>query len=284
MNRSLLSFLGRLARFMRAIGLRWLLDVSRDAIDEGFLRLGRPPLALNIEDLQISGYLRHRSFLEHLGTRTYEPYSRRLFEEALIPGVTVVDAGAHIGLYSILATRIVGSHATVIAFEPDLYNFRALTFNLEANDCSNVIPVRKALSDSIGTAWFWRNPGTISSSLFRRTDIGKTSREQCSVTTLDAELQGLDIERLVVKLDIEGAELRALKGMANLLKRAKNVILLIEVNPNALRDAGTEPLRVIEILRRFKFQIDFVDDVNSVLRPVVPDAIQKGNLYCVRRS
>ena len=95
-----LSTLGTGARWARGVGLGRLMRAGRDGADAAFLWLGRPPLRTDVDGLPLRGYLRHRSFLAHLASATYEPEYRRLFLRELRPGATVVDAGAHIGTYS----------------------------------------------------------------------------------------------------------------------------------------------------------------------------------------
>ena len=88
-----LSALGTGARWARGMGRGRLMQAGRDGADAAFLCLGRPPLRTDIEGLPLRGYLRHRSFLAHLASATYEPEYRRLFLRELRPGATVVDAG-----------------------------------------------------------------------------------------------------------------------------------------------------------------------------------------------
>lgn len=284
MHQTSLSILGNIARLARSIGLGALLGVSRNVMDFAFMKSARPPLRTKINSFEICGYLRHRSFLENLSTGNYEPFTRELFENSLRPGMIVVDGGAHIGLYSLLAAPRIGLDGRIFAFEPDPYNFQALVFNVTKNHCSNVILVRKALFNAIGIAPFHRSLGTIGSSLIERKDVGKTARMSVPVTTLDRELQGLAIDSILIKLDVEGAELWALKGMRNVFQTTDSVIMFVEVNPSALRHGGLDPLDMIGELESFGFQIYFVDEMDRKLVPVRPLAIQKGNLYCIKES
>ena len=284
MHQTSLSILGSIARSARSIGLGPLLGVSRNVMDLAFMKLGRPPLRIKTDGFEICGYLRHRSFLEHLSTGKYEPFTRELFENSLRSGIIVVDGGAHIGLYSLLAAPRIGVNGRVFAFEPDPYNFQALVFNIAKNHCFNVIPIQKALSNAVGIAPFYRSFGTIGSSLINRKDIGKTARISVPVTTLDRELQGMAIDSILIKLDIEGAELWALKGMRNLFQTTDSIIMFVEVNPPALRHGGLDPLDMIGELESFGFRIYFIDEIDRRLVPRRSLIIQKSNLYCIKES
>src|SRR5205085_5896429 len=111
------DLLGAAARAARRIGLRRPLRLGRDLVDESFVRRARPPLRTEVEGVGVRGFLRHRSFLAEAGRdgTTYRP----LFTASLRPGMTVVDGGAHVGLYSAIASSLVGAEGHVLAFEPD---------------------------------------------------------------------------------------------------------------------------------------------------------------------
>jgi FkbM family methyltransferase len=282
MNQILLSMLGKIARLARSTGLGSLLDVSLDLMDFIFMRVAIPPLKVKINGFEVRGYLRHKSFLEHISTGKYESFCRELYEKALRPGMIVVDGGAHIGLYSLLAAQRIGANGKVFAFEPDPYNFQCLVFNITKNRCSNVIPIQKALHNTVGIASLYRSSSTISSSLFNRKGVRKLTITSVPVTTLDKALQGLAINSILIKLDIEGSEPLALQGMSNILQRCNSVVIFAEINPSALRDADLNPEDMISQLESFGFRTYFVDELNKRLtRPTID---RKGMLYCVKKD
>ena len=172
--------------------------------------------------------------------RTYQPEYRRLFLRELRPGATVVDAGAHIGTYTLLACRAVGSTGRVVAIEADPYNLRALEPNIRRAGCANVTIVGKAVADAPGRARFQQSLGTISSSFEARAGRGPFRQLDIEVTSIDAELKDVDVDALVVKLDVEGAEPRALIGARETIGRANSVALFLEVNPSALAASGSD--------------------------------------------
>ena len=103
------------------------------------------------------------------------------------------------------------------------------------------------------------------------------------MTSLDLELEGVPLDRLVVKLNIEGAEPLALKGMTATLGRASSVRLFVELNPPALRAAGADPRRLIEQLTDQGLSVSWIDPVDESLSPVTSDGdLRKGHLYCAR--
>jgi FkbM family methyltransferase len=276
-----LRLLGRAARIARRAGLGRPLALARDGADAVLLRLGRPPLSASVGGVTVRGFLRHRSFLAHLSRGGYEPYSRETLLATLAPGTLLVDAGAHAGLYTLLAARRLGRDAQVLAFEPDPYNFAALRLN--AGGVPGVTLVRAAVADREGEAAFQQNLGTIGSSLAPRRGVGPVREIRVQTTTLDAALRGYSPERLVVKLDVEGAEARALRGLRETAVRERDLTVFLEINPAALRDAGSSLEEVLEELAALGLEAQWVDEEERALLPVDPGAPpRKGNLLATR--
>jgi FkbM family methyltransferase len=283
MNEKRLSYLGRIAAGLRKAGLQSVLTVVRNILDAFFQAVNFPPLSTAIDGLRLHGFLRHRSFLEHLAKGTYEPASRKLFRGMLASAEVVVDAGAHIGLYSALAGRYGNPELVVFAFEPDPYNLRAFRWNMRLNRCGNVRAFRAAVSDFTGSARLVVSDGTIGSSLILgRTKIGGTQFIDVDTVALDPILESVASKAVLIKLDIEGAEMRALKGLSRTLYRAKRAAILCEVNPEALAAGGLTPADLIASLRNAGLQVFFVSEAAGGLVPVGESCEAKGNLLAVR--
>src|SRR5262249_40094604 len=76
---------------------------------------------------------------------------------ALRSGDTVVDAGAHVGIFSLYAARRVGPEGLVIAFEPDPVLFEQLVQQIALNDIKNIRPVKKGLWSEDGVSRFFHD-------------------------------------------------------------------------------------------------------------------------------
>lgn len=276
---SVLGILGRLAAGMRELGLIRVLAFLRDSADRLLLSVALPPLRAESDGIAVRGFLRHRSFLAGLA-RGYEPLSRRLFLDALADADLVLDVGAHVGFYSLLAaTR--RPQARVVALEPDPYNAAALRVNLR-NAPVRVEILQAAASDRSGYAVFRQSSGTVGSSLVDRRDIGAARAFEVETVTLD-EVAGTEFAgSVIVKLDVEGAEPMALAGMRALSRSARRVTAIVEVNPRALADGGSSGAEVIATLRELGFDVKRVDEASGSL-VAAGDGEAKGNLFCVRQ-
>lgn len=152
---------------------------------------------------------------------TYERTKGRAFARAMTLGDVVYDIGAHVGYYTLLAARRVGARGKVYAFEPLPTNLEYLENHIRLNGLTNVTVVPAAVSDQSGAGAFRRTASRAMGQLVEHGDL------QVQMIALDVWQQesGHPLPR-VVKMDIEGAELRALRGARNLLGAAMPTLLL----------------------------------------------------------
>jgi len=153
-----------------------------------------------------------------------EVYALKIYEKfyKLKEGDVVVDAGANIGLFTIKAGRIVGDKGKVIAIEPDPNILGFLKRNIELNSLRNVIVVSKGVYSHKGKLRFnvaaEITEGSLYEGILPRM-YRSTGFVEVEVDTLDNILKELEISKVnFVKMDIEGAEIEALKGMDGVLK------------------------------------------------------------------
>jgi FkbM family methyltransferase len=157
----------------------------------------------------------------------------------LRPGMTVLDVGAHHGLYTLLASKCVGRDGRVIAFEPSSRERRQLMRHLSWNRCGNVEVQSCALGDREGEADLYLVEGTHDwcNSLRAPNVEEKTLKVKVEVRQLDDVLAGMNWPRVdFIKLDIEGGELSFLHGARKMLRGDKRPAILVEV-----QDVRTAP-------------------------------------------
>ena len=171
----------------------------------------------------------------------YEPETVAVWRAILAPGMVVVDAGAHVGQYAIIASPLVGPGGSVHAFEPDPETFRQLTANVRLNRGDNVVCTQAALARERGTApLFLADVSNVGGNSLRRTVCSRGRQQDVGVETLDAYAASRSLARLdVLKADVEGAELLVLEGGARLLARCRPLMLL-EFSINTMAFGYTE--------------------------------------------
>jgi len=276
-----INLLGRLAAFARRLGFDPLIRGLRELLDKFCMRAGVFPLGVDCDGVKLRGLFRHRSFLMSL-LSNYEPYTRRLFLEALKEDTLVVDGGAHIGWYTCLAARHL-FNGRIISVEPDPFNFAALAYN--CRKLSNVTLVQKALGNIDGKATFFSDYGTIGSSLIVRAERRHKHPIEVEVITIDTLLSGWKATHLLLKLDLEGAEPLALQGMNATFQQFPEITIILEHNPDALRDGGYSYHDILEALWSNGFNTYFIDELEGVLIPIkelLP--LPKGNLFARRKK
>jgi FkbM family methyltransferase len=163
----------------------------------------------------------------------YEPRVLEYVHRQLKPGAIVLDIGAHIGLTSILAARWCSPGGHVYAFEPTQKTRSVLEQHLSLNRVSETVTVVPlAVSDQCGTATFYSsddNPeATLSTSHSRLPS--NAAGQTVEVTTVDAFCDSRKLNPTLIKIDIEGFELHALRGARQTLSRC-NPSLIIEFHP-----------------------------------------------------
>ena len=166
-------------------------------------------------------------------TGTYEPGLLALIETELRPGDVMVDVGAHVGVHALTAARRLrdlGGGGRVIAFEPTEDSAAAVRAAAERNDLP-VDVVRAALGEAEGTIELRGDPryGTFDAGVRSQFGDGEVIAT-APLITFDGWAAGAGLDRLdVVKIDIEGAEILALRGMRETLRRLRPRVLAIEV-------------------------------------------------------
>lgn len=187
----------------------------------------------------------------------YEPEIANLLLQILKPGMTFLDVGAHVGFFSILAARLVGSTGKVHAFEADPWTHDMLLENVVRNGLTQVVTNRLAVSDTVGhvTLHFALSDNVGANSI---APVEGSVRDAGTIpaVTLDAYLSERGVSEVdLIKADIEGAEYFMLKGATNLLASVKRPIIVMEVNELQLAKLDIAPRDIYHLLHSYGYQI-----------------------------
>lgn len=165
----------------------------------------------------------------------WEPATLRRFADVLEPGDAVLDIGAQFGIYTLLASRLVGPSGRVAAFEPDPVARRMLERNVATEGASNVEIRHEAVGERSGKGWLAAErlgegastladgPGGVAVEIVTLADF-------CARTAIEPD---------VVKVDVEGGEAGVLAGSSEaMLRRAR--ALFVEIHEAPLAERGIQ--------------------------------------------
>jgi FkbM family methyltransferase len=196
----------------------------------------------------------------------YEEPEILFLEKTLRPGDVFIDGGANIGLFTLVASRAVGDAGKIFAFEAAKENFERLSYQLQLNGCKNVNALHLALSDS---------PGQIEIKIHQKNNnSGMTgayldvysSSELTPATSLDDFVATAGLTELaLIKLDIEGGEFRAVKGMVKTLEKFRPV-LMVEFEPALLKRAGHSIEELEQLILASGYEKFFLDRSGNLAR------------------
>ena len=229
----------------------------------------KKPLSVVVDDFDDDVTINLR-LNEHMQSQIfwYGYYSRDILlvlRSLLRPGMVVIDAGANIGEITLVAAKLVGASGNVYAFEPLPEIAGELSKNVHLNDFTQVSIQKKGLSDEPGEKDIFRASSdfddgskheglaTLYPSEKRATKAGKIS-----LVTLDDFCEQVDIKHLnLIKMDIEGAELPALRGGMKTLRRFMPY-LIIEVQQETASQAGYNAADILALLQPIGYRFDVI--------------------------
>ena len=205
--------------------------------------------------------------------RAFKAYAdraeRKLLRSTLSAGAVVVDAGANIGVYSQLLSRTVGPTGVVHSFEPAPANFRRL--QSATRNLANVRLSQAAVGESSGRSKLY-----VSDRL--NVDHRTYATERDSRSAVPIDIVALDDyfkpgERVdLIKMDIQGYELHALRGTNRVLADNPAAKLLLEFWPYGLEQAGANWLELIDTLRNKNMSVSQI--TNYGLVPFRADSVR----------
>ncbi|MBS3100842.1 FkbM family methyltransferase [Candidatus Woesearchaeota archaeon] len=195
-----------------------------------------------------------------------EAFETKLLGKIVKKGMVVYDIGANVGYYTLIFAHLVGRKGRVYAFEPEPENYRLLLKNIRASNCRNVIAIKKAVSDKSGKVKFF---------------VSEAYKGDHSMSDLGAgskliEVDSITIDNFVrnkakpgfIKIDVEGAEFLAVKGMGKLLDSGKGVKMVCEFYPKGLIKCGDSPGEFLSRLESHGFKIKLINEKKKRIEPI----------------
>lgn len=192
-----------------------------------------------------------------------EPAFAHVFRSEIVPGMVLIDVGANLGYYSLVAAGLMKGRGKIFAIEPDPYNAvllkKATSLYLATNKNGTPIEVYEiALSSSRGEIDFYTAKASNLSSVTKTEHSGERITVSCETLSRFAGFRKLwrGNEGVFLRMDIEGHEVEALKGALTFLKKDFPCKIFIEVHPQFYKTDGLD--KVLEKIIKFGFDTKYV--------------------------
>jgi FkbM family methyltransferase len=208
---------------------------------------------------------------------------RLLLQRFLKPGDTFVDGGANIGLHTLAACRAMQADGRVLAFEPFPRTADLLRRTLSLNGFAPMVTVHElALSDRDGAGQLHVGAASGLHSLY---PLGGSDASVAVSCARYDEVVPAEEGMSLVKLDVEGAEVEALNGMTDAVRRNEDVALIVEFGPSHLGRANQDLESWMSAFSTLGFEHQLIDAQSGELRKVSDDellASYSSNLFMAR--
>ncbi|MGP6294025.1 FkbM family methyltransferase [Caldiplasma sukawensis] len=171
-------------------------------------------------------------------------------------GDTIIDAGANIGMFTVIASVMAGNSGSIISIEPDPENLRILKKNIELNNLKNIEIINKALYKKSGKKILFIKNGVMSK-IATNEEKADADKIEVETTTFNDIITEIGIEPTILKMDIEGGEKYALLSAEKMME----TINYLEGEIHSKED--------FDVLRRFSnlfsFKIEPIESMHNVL-------------------
>lgn len=221
----------------------------------------------------------------------HDPVETELVKRILKEGDVVIDIGAHIGYYTLLFAKAVGPCGRVFAFEPAPESFSLLRRNVENNKYHNVSLIQAAVCDTNGRMFlFLSGQDPVDHRIYDPGD-GRTPVE-IEALRLDDYLEDKASTVSFIKMDIQGAEVAAMRGMNNILRENSDIKMLVEFWPRGLTAINVRPEEFLVNLESYGFHLYYVNenacrlqriDSRASMASWMPKEKSYANLLCAKQ-
>lgn len=178
-----------------------------------------------------------------------------LLKQYIKPGDTVLDIGANIGFYTRILSELVGETGKVYAFEPDTTNFRYLQQN--ARQLKNAALYNQAVSDHTGSITLYRSTML---NVDHKTYASDAYSEKYEIPCIspDELLEGKPVQ--FIKIDIQGYEYFAFRGMRRILQENPGLRILSEFFPYGIKKSGVSLRDFLDLFTGSGFTVSLIED------------------------
>jgi FkbM family methyltransferase len=266
--------------------IRWPFETGRGAVQSVMPLIERVgligPTRVEVEPGINIGLNPHDLIAQYLlQTGVWEPDTWEIIDSHLPSDGTFIDVGAHIGYFSLKAAKKVGPGGRVVSIEPNPRTLIELNENLRQSGAKQAVVQPVACADRRTRLDLFLGPesNTGTASLARQNAARDPGQQVESVTVdavpLDEILEGLNLSHVhVIKMDIEGAELIALRGAVKTLARYRPVLVL-ELIEEQLHNMGASEAELVAFLNKAGYVRSQTADLNVAWLPAEAQQARK---------
>lgn len=195
-----------------------------------------------------------------------DAFEIELLKKYIKPGDTVLDIGANIGFYATILSDIVGEKGKIHCFEPDTTNFNHL--KKTTSSYKNIIINNKAVGPKTEKLKIYTSKElNVDHRTYKPEEYDKES--EIDAVSIDDYLKGEKVD--FIKMDIQGFEMEAIKGMKETLKNNPKAKMISEFWPYGLRKAGSSVTDYYKLLQDLNFKIELLK--NEKLETLKPETV-----------
>jgi FkbM family methyltransferase len=182
-----------------------------------------------------------------------DAFEIELLKKYIKPGDVVLDIGANIGYYAQILSELVGEKGQIHCFEPDASNFKHLQKSV--GHLKNIVLNNKAVGPRTEIIKIYTSKEL---NVDHRTYEPENYDEimEIPAVSIDDYLKGKKVD--FIKMDIQGFEIEAVKGMVNTIKANPKILLITEFWPHGLKKAGSSCMNYYSFLKQLNLKVDLL--------------------------
>lgn len=213
----------------------------------------------------------------------FEKENLEYFGSLIKPGNIILDIGANIGIYSLMASVKTGNIGKVYSFEPADWAINRLKENIRLNKFENIEVIDKAISDISGISDFFICDDDAYNSIGNKPMREVREVKKVEITTIDDFLSSRSISHVdIIKIDTEGADYLVLKGAKQLLSSSSPPIIFCEYSRKTIDGFHHSLNEFEEYIKGFNYKIFEIQGNNLI--EFNSSISQSNEIVCIKNA